>query len=44
MPEYFAQVPAMPLMPSGKVLKRRLVDSLGEGQLVPIPVRFRSSS
>jgi acyl-CoA synthetase (AMP-forming)/AMP-acid ligase II len=40
MPEYFAQVDDLPLMPSGKVLKRRLVDWIEEGTLVPSPVRF----
>jgi acyl-CoA synthetase len=41
MPEYFAQVPAMPLMPSGKVLKRRLQEWVDQGELAPTPVRFR---
>lgn len=41
MPEYFAQVPSMPLMPSGKVLKRRLQEWVAEGSLSPTPIRFR---
>ncbi|TFV83095.1 cyclohexanecarboxylate-CoA ligase [Blastococcus sp. CT_GayMR20] len=42
MPEYFAQVPAMPLMPSGKVLKRRLQEMVADGTLAPAAVRFRA--
>ncbi len=41
MPEYFLQIDDMPLMPSGKVLKRRLLEWLEEGRLDPAPVRFR---
>lgn len=44
MPEYFIQVPGMPLMPSGKVFKRRLTDWIAEGRLHPAPVRFVASS
>lgn len=40
MPEYFAQVDDLPLMPSGKILKRRLVEWIRDGGLVPTPVRF----
>jgi acyl-CoA synthetase (AMP-forming)/AMP-acid ligase II len=40
MPEYFAQVEDLPLMPSGKILKRRLVEWIDEGRLAPSPVRF----
>jgi acyl-CoA synthetase (AMP-forming)/AMP-acid ligase II len=40
MPEYFLQVDEMPLMPSGKVLKRRLVEQVRDGVLLPRPVRF----
>ncbi len=42
MPEYFAQVSAMPLMPSGKVLKRRLQEMVTDDTLTPTPIRFRS--
>lgn len=44
MPEYFAQIDAMPLMPSGKVLKRRLVEQVAAGELVPSPVRFTAAT
>lgn len=40
MPEYFVQVPALPLMPSGKVFKRRLTDWIAEGRMHAVPVRF----
>jgi acyl-CoA synthetase (AMP-forming)/AMP-acid ligase II len=40
MPEYFAQVDDLPLMPSGKILKRRLVEWINAGSLVPTPVRY----
>lgn len=39
MPEYFLQIDEMPLMPSGKVLKRRLVEQVRDGVLVPRAVR-----
>jgi acyl-CoA synthetase len=41
MPEYFLALESFPLTPSGKVLKRRLVEMVGEGLLQPIPVRWR---
>jgi acyl-CoA synthetase len=44
MPEYFAQVSAMPLMPSGKILKRRLQEQVAEGSLTPTPIRFRPTA
>lgn len=44
MPEYFAQVPAMPLMPSGKVLKRRLQEQVADASVSPTPVRFRPTA
>jgi acyl-CoA synthetase len=40
MPEYLAAVDELPLMPSGKILKRRLLEWMNEGQLSPTPVRF----
>lgn len=40
MPEYYAVVPAMPLLPSGKVFKRRLVDQVTSGEVAPSSVRF----
>ncbi|WP_324274957.1 class I adenylate-forming enzyme family protein [Blastococcus brunescens] len=39
MPEYLATVDDLPLMPSGKVLKRRLLEWIEEGRLSPRPVR-----
>jgi acyl-CoA synthetase (AMP-forming)/AMP-acid ligase II len=39
MPEYLAAVDELPLMPSGKVLKRRLIDWMDEGRVSPVPVR-----
>jgi acyl-CoA synthetase (AMP-forming)/AMP-acid ligase II len=40
MPEYFLQLEQMPLGPSGKILKRELVEAGQNGQLSPLPVRF----
>jgi hypothetical protein len=44
MPEFILQLPQMPLTASGKVLKRELVQRVAEGQLRPLPVRYRSRS
>jgi acyl-CoA synthetase (AMP-forming)/AMP-acid ligase II len=44
MPEYIVKLPEMPVTASGKVLKRELVRRVAEGQLRPLPVRFRSRS
>lgn len=44
MPEYFVQVESLPLLPSGKIPKRRLVEWVDEGRLVPRPVRFTPGS
>ncbi len=41
MPEYFVQIPEMPLTSSGKILKRSLVDAIRAGEVTPQPVRFR---
>ena len=41
MPEYFLKLGAMPLTPSGKILKRELVAAVAEGRLRPTPVRFQ---
>ncbi|MFS0736623.1 class I adenylate-forming enzyme family protein [Sphingomonas sp. 1P06PA] len=43
MPEYFAVVDALPLGPTGKVLKRELIEQLRAGALVPQPVRWRAA-
>ena len=42
MPEFVLPLSEMPLTPSGKLLKRELVRRVAEGQLRPVPVRFRS--
>lgn len=44
MPEWFVRVEAFPLTPSGKILKRSLVEQHREGVLRPLPVRWRASS
>jgi acyl-CoA synthetase len=41
MPEYFLALESFPLTPSGKVLKRRLVEMVSEGLLQPTPVRWQ---
>ncbi|NMH96833.1 acyl--CoA ligase [Pseudonocardia sp. K10HN5] len=40
MPEYFLALDEIPLMPSGKILKRRLVEWVDEGRVTPSSVRF----
>jgi acyl-CoA synthetase len=40
MPEYFLELPEIPLLPSGKVSKRELVAQVEAGRLTPAPVRF----
>jgi acyl-CoA synthetase len=42
MPEYFAIVAEFPLTPSGKILKRELVQWVAAGRLQPEPVRYRA--
>ncbi len=42
MPEWFLPVTALPLTPSGKILKRDLVAMVARGVLLPEPVRFRA--
>ena len=41
MPEFFLQVPEIPLGPSGKMLKRALLPEIAAGRLAPQPIRFR---
>jgi fatty-acyl-CoA synthase len=41
MPEYFVRVDAFPLTPSGKILKRALVEMTRNGALAPVPIRYR---
>ncbi|WP_454689730.1 class I adenylate-forming enzyme family protein [Achromobacter aloeverae] len=40
MPEYFIAMEAFPLTPSGKILKRDLVEWLKAGRIAPEPVRW----
>jgi acyl-CoA synthetase len=40
MPEYFISVAEIPLTPSGKLLKRDLVDQIQAGKITPRPVRY----
>lgn len=40
MPEYFLRVSQFPLTPSGKILKRNLVDMTKRGELAPVAVRW----
>ncbi|MEM7074387.1 MAG: class I adenylate-forming enzyme family protein [Pseudomonadota bacterium] len=44
MPEWFVTVDAFPLTPSGKILKRDLVDMHRAGQIAPTPVRYREKT
>lgn len=43
MPEYFIQLPEIPLTPNGKMLKRAIVDDIVQGRIVPQPVRWQSN-
>jgi acyl-CoA synthetase len=40
MPEYFISVPEITLTPSGKILKRDVVDQIQAGKITPRPVRY----
>lgn len=40
MPEFFLRASAFPLTPSGKILKRDLIDMTRRGELVPTAVRW----
>src|SRR3546814_1166257 len=42
MPEFFITMEAFPLTPSGKVLKREMVEQIRSGVLTPMPTRFRA--
>lgn len=42
MPEWFIRVEAFPLTPSGKILKRELVEMVKRGDLAPDPVRYKA--
>ncbi|WP_459617002.1 class I adenylate-forming enzyme family protein [Bordetella sp. 2513F-2] len=43
MPEYFITMEAFPLTPSGKILKRELIEWLKDGRIVPEPVRWKAT-
>ena len=43
MPEYFIAMDAFPLTPSGKILKRELIEWLKDGRILPEPVRWKAS-
>jgi acyl-CoA synthetase len=42
MPEYFACVDALPLGPTGKILKRELVGQVRDGDIVATPIRWQA--
>jgi acyl-CoA synthetase len=42
MPEYFACIGALPLGPTGKILKRDLATLVREGTIVTVPVRWNA--
>ncbi|MEO1193711.1 MAG: class I adenylate-forming enzyme family protein [Pseudomonadota bacterium] len=42
MPEYFLALEAFPLTPSGKILKRALVEQTRAGDISPEPIRYRA--
>jgi acyl-CoA synthetase (AMP-forming)/AMP-acid ligase II len=44
MPEYLAEVPAIPLTASGKIFKRQLASWIESGSVTPAPIRFAPSS
>jgi acyl-CoA synthetase len=44
MPEYLLALPEFPLTPSGKILKRELVEWVKSGQVAPTPVRFAAKA
>jgi acyl-CoA synthetase len=44
MPEYFAILPAMPLGPTGKILKREIAALIRDGRLVPQRVSCRAAA
>ncbi|WP_192179094.1 class I adenylate-forming enzyme family protein [Mesorhizobium amorphae] len=42
MPEYFVRLNEFPLTPSGKVLKRELVESVKSNEIRPIAIRYKT--
>lgn len=43
MPEYFLRLDAFPLTPSGKILKRELIEMVKRGELSAVPVRYSAA-
>ena len=41
MPEYYVELDAFPLTPSGKILKRQLMELVAGGTIKPEPIRWR---
>ncbi|WP_116324953.1 class I adenylate-forming enzyme family protein [Cupriavidus taiwanensis] len=44
MPEFLLTMDAFPLTPSGKILKRDLVEMTKRGELKPVPVRYKAGA
>ena len=44
MPEFLLRLDALPLTPSGKIVKRDLAQQVSDGQFQPRPVRFRAKA
>ena len=44
MPEFLLRLDALPLTPSGKIVKRDLAQQVSDGQLSPHPVHFRAKA
>jgi acyl-CoA synthetase (AMP-forming)/AMP-acid ligase II len=44
MPEFLLRLDALPLTPSGKIVKRDLAQQVSDGQLIPHPIRFRAKA
>ncbi|QXZ10682.1 acyl--CoA ligase [Comamonas sp. Y33R10-2] len=42
MPEFYIVLPEFPLTPSGKILKRELIEWVKSGRIQPQPVRYRA--
>lgn len=42
MPEFYIVLPEFPLTPSGKILKRELIEWVKAGRIQPQPVRYRA--
>ena len=42
MPEYYQILDSFPLTPSGKILKRELMEWVRSGRMTPQPIRYRA--